>query len=411
MPAPSRPRTAYLVNLYPKVSHAFIRREILALESLGVTVSRFAVRRSGETLVDEEDRAEADRTRVILDAGMFGLLWATIRIGITRPMRFLRGLRLAMSIGLGSDRGLLRNLVYLCEACVLEAWLKRDRIGHLHAHFGTNSTAVAMLCQAIGGPGYSFTAHGSAEFDRLDQIGITAKIDRARFVIAVSKFGRSQLMRKCSSADWPKIHVVHCGVDAGLLTPDPTPVPDVKRLICVGRLCEQKGQVLLVEAVRQLKDEGTEVEIVLVGDGEMRRDVERAIEKADLGDAFTLTGWASGEEVRTRLEQARALVLPSFVEGLPVVIMEAFAMGRPVLSTFVGGIPELVKPGENGWLMYPGDVDSLKAALMDVLATPVSQLSDMGQAGCRIVREEHNSRTEAGRLSALLDRYARDGGR
>lgn len=338
------------------------------------------------------------------------MLSSTMRVIVTRPMRFLRALRLVMSIGLGSDRGLLRNLVYLCEACVLEGWLRRDRIGHLHAHFGTNSTAVAMLCEAIGGPGYSFTAHGSAEFDRLDQIGITAKIERARFVIAVSKFGRSQLMRKCRNADWPKIHIVHCGVDESLLTPDPSPVPDVRRLICVGRLCEQKGQTLLVEAVRQLTDEGVELEIVLVGDGEMRQDVEQAIEKAGIGDAFTITGWASGEQVRTHLELARALVLPSFVEGLPVVIMEAFAMGRPVLSTYVGGIPELVKPGENGWLMYPGDVDSLKAALIDVLATPVARLSEMGQAGCQRVREEHSTPKEAGRLSRLIDRYARDGG-
>ncbi|MCZ6837402.1 MAG: glycosyltransferase [Planctomycetota bacterium] len=409
MSTESNIQVAYLVNLYPKVSHAFIRREILALEAQGMSVKRYAIRRADEKLVDDSDVTEAGKTSYLLDAGVFGLLMAVIRIKLTRPIRYLQALKLACQIGYGSDRGLLRHFMYLAEACVLEGQLRHEGVLHLHAHFGTNSTTVAMLCHTLGGPGYSFTAHGSAEFDRLDQIGITSKIDRARFVIAVSRFGRSQLMRKCPAEQWAKIHVVHCGVEDQLLEDTPAPIPETRRFVCVGRLCEQKAPMLLVEAMQGLRDDGFNCELVLVGDGELRAQVEQAIEDHAMGDSISITGWATGQEVRAQIEASRILILPSLVEGLPVVIMEAFARGRPVISTYVGGVPELVRPGENGWLVPAGDVDALILAMKEAMETPISRLGDMGLAGRKRVKAEHATKTEAGTL-IMLFRNAMDGG-
>src|SRR5262249_16902056 len=160
-------------------------------------------------------------------------------------------------------------------------------------------------------------------------------IERAAFVVAVSEFGRTQIFRWCSPAHWSKVHIVHCGVDASFLNGGSTPVPDTNRLVCVGRLCEQKGQLRLLEALGQLSGKRMPFEMYLAGDGPMRPAIEAAIRRQNLGDKVRITGWLSNEAVRRHIKEARALVLPSFAEGLPVVLMEALALGRPVVTTHV----------------------------------------------------------------------------
>lgn len=247
-------------------------------------------------------------------------------------------------------------------------WLKSFGAQHVHAHFGTNSAEVAMLAHALGGPPYSFTAHGPDEFDKPEFFGIGEKVRRAAFVVAVSSYGRSQLFRWVEHAHWPKIKVVHCGLESAFYSVKSTPQTAAPRFVCVGRLCEQKGQLLLIEAVHRLARKGIEFELVLAGDGEMRAQVEELIAQYGLTRKIQITGWISSDQVRQEILAARGLVLPSFAEGLPVVIMEAMALRRPVLTTYVGGIPELVRPGENGWLFPAGSIDELTAAIEDFLA-------------------------------------------
>jgi glycosyltransferase involved in cell wall biosynthesis len=285
---------------------------------------------------------------------------------------------------------------------VLRRRLARCGAAHLHAHFGTNSAAVALLTRLLGGPPYSFTVHGPEEFDRPDSLSLTDKIANASFVAAVSSFGRSQLFRWCPLADWPKIRVVRCGVDAAFLSGGPRPVPETARLVCVGRLSEQKGQLLLLEALGLLTKEGVAFEMVLAGDGPMRREVEEQIERLGLKGRVRITGWVSGEQVREEIVAARALVLPSFAEGLPVVLMEALALGRPVLTTYIAGIPELVEHGVNGWLIPAGSVEALAEALRQVLQTPVERLEQMGKAGAGRVAAQHDANTEAAKLAGVF---------
>jgi glycosyltransferase involved in cell wall biosynthesis len=388
-------KIAYLVNQYPKVSHAFIRREILAVEKEGVEVVRWGIRRSAEPLVETLDVEEARKTHGLLDAGWWEMLREILRVLRTRPGRFLPALWHAVRLGFGSDRGILRHLAYLAEACLLVGWAARERVGHVHAHFGTNSATVAMLCHELGGPTYSFTVHGPEEFDDAPRLGLREKIDRAAFVVAISSFGRSQLFRHTDVRQWPKIKVVRCGVDEAFLGPPPAPMPTARRLVSIGRLCEQKGQLLLIEALARLRAEGTAVEVVLVGDGELRPAIEDAIRRGNLRDSVRILGWADSAGIIKALDESRALVLPSFAEGLPVVIMEALARARPVLSTFVAGIPELVVPGRNGWLVPAGSADHLVAALRALLDTPVDQLSEMGLRGREDVRRQHDIATIA----------------
>ena len=395
-------RIAYLINRYPAVSHSFIRREILALERQGHEIMRLSIRGWDEVLQSNEDLQERTRTRYVLQSGALPLIAALLTIAISRPLKLMKALGLIWRIGRKSDRPLFVHLIYLLEACQITLWMQAGKIDHLHAHFGTNSAEVAMLARELGGPTWSFTAHGPEEFDKAEFIALPEKIRRAQAVVAVSSFGRSQLFRQVSHQYWSKIQVVHCGIEAAFYDNAPDRPADARRLVCVGRLCEQKGQLLLLEAVQRLVTQGTHLELVLAGDGEMRPEIETLIARYKLKDIVRITGWISSDQVREELLAARALVLPSFAEGLPVVIMEAMALRRPVISTFVAGIPELVHPGEHGWLVPAGDVDSLATALQNCLDQPLDAINQMGTAVRAQVLERHDIDKEALKLTDLF---------
>ena len=395
-------RIAYFINQYPKVSHSFIRREILALERLGFEVQRIALRGWNEAVADPEDVVEKSRTQYLLQGGVVPLLAATLRALLCAPLRFSNALALAIRMSRHADRSLPYHLIYLAEACLLLPWVRDFGARHLHAHFGTNSTEVVMLANVLGGPRYSFTVHGPEEFDKPQFIHLGEKIRRSEFVVAISSYGRSQLFRWVEHTQWPKVHVVHCGLEAAFHRVPATDPPDVPRLVCVGRLCEQKGQLLLVQAMALLQRSGIPCELVLAGDGEMRAEIEALIAHYGLQAHVRITGWISSTQVREELLAARAMVLPSFAEGLPVVIMEAMALRRPVLTTAVAGIPELVRQGEAGWLFPAGAVDELADAMAQCLSTPAHQLIQMGQAAYNRVLQRHDIDTEATKLAEHL---------
>ncbi len=396
-------KIAYFINQYPKVSHSFIRREILALERQGVEVQRLALRGWSEKPVDPDDIAEQGKTFYVLRAGAAGLLVAALTQLLRTPAAFVRALLMAWRMSRGSDRALLYHLAYLAEACRVVGQLRKHPVDHVHAHFGTNSAEIVMLARALGGPPYSFTVHGPEEFDQPAALHLKDKIENAAFVVAISSYGRSQLYRWVGHERWNRIHVVHCGLERSFHEgAESVPLGDTPRLVCVGRLCEQKGQLILLEAVRRLKDQGVHFELVLAGDGEMRPEVERMVASHGMQQQVRITGWISSQQVREELQAARAMVLPSFAEGLPVVIMEAMALERPVVTTTVAGIPELVRHGLDGWLVAPGDVEALATALADALRSDVTHLKDMGRQGRQRVMARHDIDVEAAKLIRLF---------
>ncbi|SNS73302.1 Glycosyltransferase involved in cell wall bisynthesis [Noviherbaspirillum humi] len=397
-------RIAYLINQYPKVSHSFIRREIQGLEKLGIGVERFALRGWDATLADAEDERERLRTRYLLRGGLVGLAKAALAALLSHPLRWLSALVLTLRMARRSERPWPLHLVYLAEACLLASWAEQARCDHLHAHFGTNSTDVVMLAALLSGCGYSFTVHGPEEFDKPAAINLAEKVRRSSFVVAISSYGRGQLYRWVDAGQWDKIRIVHCGLEQAFHDVAPVPVPVTPRLVCVGRLCEQKGQLLLLRAAHLLARKGVPLELVLAGDGELRPEIERAIAALGLGGQVSITGWIGSAEVRERLLASRALVLPSFAEGLPVVIMEAMALRRPVLSTYIAGIPELVTAGENGWLFASGSVEELAAAMEACLRSPPEALAVMGERARQRALERHDSDREAAKLAEQFRR-------
>lgn len=391
-------RVAYLVNQYPKVSHTFIRREILALEQQGWTVSRYAIRGWDAEVVDPMDREEQARTRYLLGDGLLPLAGAVLRTVADRPRAAWQALRAALAMSRRSVRPWPYHLIWFAEACRLRLWLEAEGVRHLHAHFGTNPVDVAHLVHLLGGPGYSFTLHGPDEFDSATAMNFPRKVAGARFVAAISSYTRAQVMRQVAAADWPKIHVVHCGLDASFFS-HIAPLPEAPVLLCIGRLNEQKGHLVLLEAFARLAQ--ADARLVLAGDGELRGLVEDRIRALGLDGRVEITGWIGSDEVRRRIAQATLVVQPSLMEGLPVVLMEALAQGRPVVSTQIAGIPELVVP-EVGWLVPAGDAERLGEVLDQALDTPPDRLAAMGWAGAARVRARHDIGTEAAKLAALF---------
>lgn len=396
------PRVAYLINQYPKVSHAFIRREILALERKGVEVVRFALRGWDAQCVDAEDVQEQARTRYVLQHGAPPLFIALVRALLTSPVKFWCALQLALRTGRSSDQSSAYHLIYLAEASQLVPWLKACGATHVHAHFGTNAAEVAMLARALGGPSYSITVHGPEEFDKPQSSSLGEKVRRSAFTVAITSFARSQIYRWIERAHWPKVNVVHCGIEAAFHEGSFPPAPAAPRLVCLGRLSPEKGQLLLVEAATLLAGKGVRFELTLVGDGPMRGAIEALVGERGLADRIKLTGSISTERLREELLSARALVLPSFAEGLPMVIMEAMALRRPVLTTWIAGIPELVRDGVDGWLFPAGSVEALAGAMEDCLSRPVEQLWTMGESARARVLERHSVEDQALRLNELF---------
>jgi colanic acid/amylovoran biosynthesis glycosyltransferase len=395
-------RIAYLINQYPAISHSFIRREILALEQLGFEVMRISLRGWNRELADEEDRIERKRTRYVLRAGAPMLLLAVARMLVTRPVGLLRTLGMAWHMSRSSERPLYVHLAYVAEACRIEPWLRKAGLQHIHAHFGTNSAEVAMLVHALGGPPWSFTAHGPEEFEKAPLIGLAEKVRRCNFVVAVSSYGRAQIYRLVEPQHWQKVHLVQCGLDPIFRAIPATVGTLPRRIVCVGRLSPQKGHLILVEAARRLATQGVDFQLILAGDGELRSEIEVHIAEYKLADKIQITGWISGNQVRDEILAARALVLASFAEGLPVVIMEAMALRRPVIATFVAGIPELVRPGQDGWLVPAGDVAALTDAMRTCLETTPDEIRGMGEAARGRVLKRHDINMEAMKLQKLF---------
>jgi glycosyltransferase involved in cell wall biosynthesis len=394
-------RLAYLTPIYPSLSQTFIRREIAGLEARGHSVHRFSIKPCGDT-VDPADKAEAGKTFHLLAQSGPKLVLRALVVLAGRPVAAFGALSMAFRMHRASERGLLRHLAYLVEAAVLLHHMREAAVEHCHVHFGTNAAAVARLIRRLGGPPYSMTIHGPDELDAPIGFSLGAKMEDAAFTVAITDYCGAQLRRWVDLSEWSKIKRVQCTVGDEWFDAACPISADAATLVCVGRLTAQKGQLLLLDAMAALARDGVQGRLVLVGDGEMRDVVETRIRDLNLGERVILAGWQDESQVREHLRNARALVLASFAEGLPVVIMEALAMARPVVATTITGIPELVRDGENGWLVTAGNVDELAAAMREALEAPLDRLNAKGQAGAVRARERHSTATEVAKLEGFF---------
>jgi glycosyltransferase involved in cell wall biosynthesis len=395
------PRIAYLTGEYPRATDTFIQREVAALRELGHEVETCSIRQTGvEHLVGPEQKEEAANTFYVLKAAKSPLHlmrchWRFLR---ENPTRYWRSLRLALATNPGGMRAMMYQIFYFLEAAVLADHLRDNRVGHLHNHIAKSSCSVAMLMSKMSGIPYSFTLHGPDIFFAPDHWRLDKKIETAEFVACISHFCRSQAMSFSKTTDWDKLHIVHCGVD-----PDRyggIPGAGGKHLLFVGRLAAVKGLPVLLDALTGLKD----TQLTVIGDGPDRTALEAQARGLGLADRVDFVGYKSQSEVAEALQSHDVFVLPSFAEGVPVVLMEAMAAARPVLTTRIAGVPELVEDGVSGRLVAPGNAEELAAVLQDLCADTDMQVS-MGQKGREKILREFTLKDEAAWLSALLAGY------
>lgn len=390
-------QVAYLTNVYPSPSHSFIRREICGLEAAGWRVHRFAHRRNLVAVVDPSDKAELQLTCVLLDLSVRTFALAALACLVKRPIRTAMTMLFAMRMAWLGDRRFHAHAAYFAMGCVLSRRLFDLGCRHLHAHFGTNPAEVACLAHRLCGVSYSVTFHGPHEFDPSLRLNLHDKIANASFVATVSKAGLSRMLEQFPEFA-SKFRLVPCGLDAAWFGMPQSDTRQSRDLFCVARLDPQKDPLLLLAAARLLVARGVAFRLKIAGDGTLRAKMEAEIAAGGLNSYVSLVGWLTQNEIVSHLRVARALVLSSRGEGLPVAIMEAFALGVPVIAPDVGGVSELVESGASGWLVRCGDARALADAMQECLQTEPNALRRMaGEAQHRA--KSHDIRISAGLLS------------
>ncbi len=396
-------KIAYLTSQYPAVSHTFIMREVHALRDLGFNIGTFSVRRaSAQDCLDQATQDELDKTKWLLPIRIAAFAracgWATL----TRPWLTARTLAWAVLSPGSKHGGRLKWLAYFLEAVQLARWLERDGFDHLHCHFGNAGSSAGMLAASIAGIPFSITCHGS-ELRDIDKHRLLEKVDAAAFLACVTHFGKVQLMMACPPTQWRKLEIIRCGAppcDAAQQD-SANDTAKAQNILCVGRLSREKGHVILLEALASLHDRGVAFTCTLVGNGPLRSEVEQHIDRLKLTNSVTLTGALAPDEVAKHYAIASVVVLASFSEGAPVVLMEAMAHGRPVVATNVGGVSELVEHGRTGTLVAPGNAAALAQAIKNVFDHP-DVARTKTDAAKRHVAETFNVEESAKRMGTLF---------
>jgi glycosyltransferase involved in cell wall biosynthesis len=393
---------AYLTGDYPKVSHTFILREVNAVRAAGVPVITCSIRKppAAEFKGAEEQQARAETFYVIAAAkSPLRLLKAHARALVRAPGAWFSTLALATRMRSPGLKAFFWQLFYFLEAGVLADHLRAQNARHLHNHFGNSSCSVAILAAKLAGIPFSFTEHGPAIFFEVDRWSLPEKIARAKFVVAITHFCRSQLMLFSDPSHWSKIAIVHCGLDPALYH---RAAPTFgKRVAFVGRLDPVKGALLLIEAMAEVLKTHPDATLTLAGDGPARAPAEAKAAALGITKSVHFAGFMTQPQVADLLANSDMLVLPSFAEGLPVVYMEALASRIPVVASRVAGVQELVEDGVTGFTVPPGDVVTLADRMSRLMSDP-DLSARMGAAGRKAVEREHDIAREGAWLADLF---------
>lgn len=396
-------RLAYLVSQFPTANHAYLLREIEGLRKLGIEVEVASVRRPEQApaQLGPEGMAEIPRTYYVKSAGVREVAGAHAAALLKHPLGYLKGLCCPLWMGRGDWRKTLQVLFYFIEAVLVGRWMERNGLSHVHVHF---SSTVGLIARYVFPITVSFTFHGPAEFYDISGFHLAEKVRIAKFVCAISRYGRSQLLRVAAHDDWQKIEWAPLGVDPSRFLPRPSrEAPAPCELLCVGRLENDKAQHVLIAALERLVRERRNVRLRLAGDGPERASLERDVAARGLAGHVVFEGWLDQERLRAAYHAADIFVLPSFAEGLPVVLMEAMAVEIPCITTQITGIPELIRHGADGILVSASDDAALADAIACLMDDPALRVQ-LGTAGRRRVMREYNLEQNVLRLADIFSR-------
>ena len=396
-------RLAYLVSQYPAINHTYILREIRTLRAIGFDIDVISVRPPDRppSKLSAEELEELRETYTVMTAGSSAILAAHVLTFLRRPLAYLTGLWEAVRLSGADPRKAISNIIYFGEAVVVGNRLMRLGLHHLHCHY---ASTLALFVARIFPVTYSVTIHGSAEFDNVGGSYLAQKVAGARFVCAISFYGRSQLMRASQPRYWDKLEVNPLGVDcARFLPPPPRGDQSPFEVLCVGTLTSAKGLPVLINAVDRLVRQGRSIRLRLVGGGPDRQDLESAVATRGLQGRVTLEGNCNQDRVQGFYRTADLFALASFAEGIPVALMEAMAMELPCVATWITGIPELIRHGIDGWLVPPGDEEQLADAIAKLMDDPELRRK-LGRSARIRVQEKYDLERNTERLAEIYRR-------
>lgn len=376
---------AYLVSQYPTISMIFVLREVLQLRELGFRIDTASINPPDRTpdRMTPEEAAEAARTYCVKSHGVAGAAVAHLQTILGSPIGYCRGVGLAFALSGLDLKRLFLSFMYLTEALMVGQWMERNQQRHLHCHLAQQAATVGLYVRRIFAFGYSVTVHGPDEFYDTRGQYLSEKIAAADFMVCISSFARSQMMLLSPQIHWNKLFVSRLGVDPQLFVP-PTrnTAPDTYEILCVGRLTPAKGQHLLIDAVERLGHQSRPVRLRLVGSGPDGSSLREHAAHIEFPECVIFEGTVNQDRIRSLYAAADIFCLPSFAEGIPVVLMEAMAMGIPCVTTHITGIPELIRNGIDGLLVAPSDLDALVNALATLMDDPAlgKRLAASGRA-------------------------------
>ncbi len=399
------PRVAYLLNRFPKLSETFVTDEILALERRGTRAVVCSLR-PGSASDAPREAQHLIRRRICFGAlspAVFRAQWHWL---LRSPLRLAAVWARTIASHASSPRVLAAAVLALTQAATLARELERRRIDHLHAHWATHSALAAWVIHRLSGLSYSFTTHADDLYVRRPML--EEKVGAARFVVAISAFGARFLESQLRDPDTARVRVVRCGVEVDRFRPLPPPGDDeIFTIACIARLEPKKGHRVLLDACALLAERGVAFRCVLVGEGRERAALERTCDDPRLRGRVEMLGAQPRNEVEKVIGKAHVVALPCRVEpsgradGIPVALMDAMALERPVVSTTVAGVPELVEDGRSGLLVEPDDPEALADALEQLRDDP-ARARRLAAAGRRRVREAFDVDVNAGRLALLF---------
>jgi colanic acid/amylovoran biosynthesis glycosyltransferase len=405
-------RMAYLSATHPMLSMTFIVREIDGLEKLGFDIEIASVNNADRPLekLTAVEARQAAKTYYILGHGVKGALAAHAWTLLKRPAAYLRGWRRAAKLA-GPDLGsLFKHAAYLTEALMLGRWMHDRKLEHVHVHLGSQPATVGLLAKYVFGVGLSITVHGADEFYDSIRQHLAEKVADADFIVCISQFARSQLMFVSYLEHWHRLLVCRLGIDVSHFAPIPykrTRADEPFEILCVGRLSPAKGQKLLILAVERLHRMGRPVRLNVVGAGVYMDPLKEQVKASGLDDVVTMTGPVNQDHILEHYKRADCFALPSFAEGIPVVLMEAMSMQIPCVTTYITGIPELITSGETGLLAPPSDVDELVRQL-DCLIQDPALAKRLGEAGRKKVLEDYHLEGNVEMLATIFTQRVKD---
>ncbi|MCP4141138.1 MAG: colanic acid biosynthesis glycosyltransferase WcaL [Chloroflexi bacterium] len=401
-------KVAYILSRFPKISETFILREMIALQNKGFDIELYPLILEKQAVVHPEAKPWLATLHYFPWLSV-DVLWANIAAFLRAPFSYTKLWGRMIFGNVSNPKFLARALLLFPKAVRMAEHMQKNDVQHIHAHFATHPALVAWIIHNLTGISYSVTAHAHDLY--VKQTMLATKMQPASFVITISDFNRAFLKKHVGGQIEDKTEVVRCGIEQNIYAGNPNSFSDDRFYIkSIGSLQDYKGTRYLIEACALLLEQNIPIHCEVIGEGEMRHELEELIEELDVGAAVFLAGAKTQSEVAEALAKASCYVQPSIItetgkmEGIPVALMEALASGLPVIASDISGISELVRPEKTGYLVPEKDSLSL-ANVLTYIFEHSNEAKELAKVGQELVAKEYDLNINSTRVAALFEGF------